>query len=66
VNAKKENKELKEELEKMRAFYIKSLNIHNENKELKKIPTFVIVLHPPQERLKKSSMQGLFCKPCRS
>ena len=41
VNAKKENKELKEELEKLRSFYIRSLNIHNENKELKKILNFV-------------------------
>lgn len=41
VNAKKENKELKEELEKMRSFYIRSLNIHSENKELKKILNFV-------------------------
>lgn len=41
VNAKKENVVLKEELEKLRSFYIKSLNIHQENKELREILNFV-------------------------
>lgn len=41
VDAKKENKVLKEELEKLRSFYIKSLNIHQENKELRNILNFV-------------------------
>lgn len=41
VEAKKENKELKEELEKLRSYYIKSLNIHQENKELRNVLNFV-------------------------
>ncbi len=41
VNAKKENKVLKEENEKLRNFYIKSLNINRENKELKDTLRFV-------------------------
>jgi rod shape-determining protein MreC len=41
VNAKKENKKLKEEIEELRSFYIKSLNIHQENKSLRKILNFV-------------------------
>ena len=41
VQAKEENKILKEDLEKMRSFYIKSLNIHQENKELRTILNFV-------------------------
>lgn len=41
VDAKKENKELKEELEKLRSFYVKSLNIHQENKELRNILNYI-------------------------
>jgi rod shape-determining protein MreC len=41
VDAKKENKELKEELNKLKNFYIKSLNIYQENKELRNILNFV-------------------------
>lgn len=41
VEAKKENKELKEELEKLRSYYIKSLNIHQENKELRNVLNFI-------------------------
>ncbi len=41
VDAKKENKLLREELEKLRSFYIKSLNIHQENKELRNTLNFV-------------------------
>lgn len=41
VDAKKENKVLKEENEKLRNFYIKSLNINRENKELKDTLRFV-------------------------
>lgn len=41
VDAKKQNKILKEELETLRSFYIKSLNIHQENKELRNILSFV-------------------------
>jgi rod shape-determining protein MreC len=41
VNAKKENKLLKEDLEKLRSFYISSLNIHQENKELRNILQFI-------------------------
>ncbi|OFW80632.1 MAG: rod shape-determining protein MreC [Alphaproteobacteria bacterium RIFCSPLOWO2_01_FULL_40_26] len=41
VEAKRENKALKEELEKLKSFYIQSLNIHQENKELRKILNFV-------------------------
>jgi len=41
VSAKKENQLLKEELLKLKAFYIKSLNVHQENKELRSILDFV-------------------------
>ncbi len=41
VAAKKENKVLKEELAHLRDFYIKSLDINNENKELREILNFV-------------------------
>ena len=41
VDAKKENKELKEELNKLKNFYVKSLNIYQENKELRNILNFV-------------------------
>lgn len=41
VDAKKENKTMKEELTKLRSFYIESLNIHQENKELRSILNFV-------------------------
>ncbi len=41
VDAKKENIVLKEENEKLRNFYIKSLNINRENKELKDTLRFV-------------------------
>ncbi len=41
VRAKEENKDLKEELEKLRSFYIKSLNIHQENKNLREMLQFV-------------------------
>jgi rod shape-determining protein MreC len=41
IEAKKENKNLKEELEKLKSFYVNSLNIHQENKELRNILNFV-------------------------
>lgn len=41
IDAKKENAELKEELAKLKSFYIRSLNIHQENKELRSIIDFV-------------------------
>ncbi len=41
VEAKKENESLKEELAKLKSFYIKSLNVHQENKELRSILDFV-------------------------
>jgi rod shape-determining protein MreC len=41
VDAKKENATLKEELTKLRKFYIESLNVHQENKELRNILNFV-------------------------
>jgi len=41
VDAKKENIALKEEIDKLRNFYIKSLNINRENKELKDTLRFV-------------------------
>ncbi len=41
LNAKSENEELKEELAKLREFYIQSLNIHQENKELRHVLNFV-------------------------
>ena len=41
TQAKKENKILKEEMEKLRSFYIKSLDIYQENKSLRKILNFV-------------------------
>ena len=41
VNAREENKALKEEIEKFRSFYIQSLNIHNENKELRTALNFI-------------------------
>ena len=41
VAAKKENKKLKEDLEKMRSAYVDSLNIHEENKELREMLNFI-------------------------
>lgn len=41
IDAKRENAELKEELTKLKSFYIKSLNIRQENKELRSILDFV-------------------------
>ena len=41
VNAREENEALKEEIEKFRSFYIQSLNIHSENKELKAALNFI-------------------------
>lgn len=41
ANAKKENEILKEDLRQMHAFYIKSLNIHQENQELQRVLNFV-------------------------
>ncbi len=41
VQAKEENQNLKEELEKLRSFYIKSLNIHQENKDLREMLHFI-------------------------
>lgn len=41
IFAKKENKALKEELEKLKFYYINSLNIHQENKELRNALNFV-------------------------
>ncbi len=41
IEAKEENKSLKEELDKLRSYYIQSLNIHNENKELRQALNFV-------------------------
>ena len=41
IDAKKENEVLKEELTTLKNFYIKSLNIHQENKELRTILNFV-------------------------
>ncbi len=41
IDAKKENETLKEELTKLRRFYIESLNVHQENKELRNILSFV-------------------------
>lgn len=41
IQAKKENAELKEELTKLQSFYIKSLNIYQENKELRSALDFV-------------------------
>ncbi|MBM3580314.1 MAG: rod shape-determining protein MreC [Alphaproteobacteria bacterium] len=41
ANAKRENKNLKEELVKLKGFYINSLNIHQENKELRHMLNFV-------------------------
>jgi rod shape-determining protein MreC len=41
IEAKKENKVLKEELEKLKSFYVKSLNIYQENKELREVLSFV-------------------------
>lgn len=43
IEAKKENALLKEENEKLKSFYISSLNIHQENIELKNILSFVSV-----------------------
>ena len=39
--AKKENKVLKENLQKLESFYIKSLNVYQENKELRRVLNFV-------------------------
>ncbi len=41
VQAKEENEELKKELDTLRSFYVKSLNIHQENKELREMLHFV-------------------------
>lgn len=41
VQAKEENEKLKEDLEKMRSLYIESLNIHQENKELRQMLNFI-------------------------
>jgi len=41
IDAKKENQVLKEELAKLRSFYVKSLNIYQENKELRNVLNFV-------------------------
>ena len=41
VKAKKENEFLKDELEKMRAYYITTLNVYQENKDLKEALNFV-------------------------
>ena len=41
VKAKKENKILREELEKLHSYYISTLNIHQENKDLKEALNFV-------------------------
>lgn len=41
INAKKENAELREEVTKLKSFYVKSLNIHQENRDLKSVLDFV-------------------------
>ncbi len=41
IEAKKENKTLREEIEKLKSFYISSLNVHQENQQLKEILGFV-------------------------
>lgn len=41
VVAKRENEKLKDDLEKMRSLYVDSLNIHEENKELRKMLNFI-------------------------
>lgn len=41
IDAKNENKILKEDLEELRDFYIKGLNVYQENKELRNILNFV-------------------------
>lgn len=41
VKAKKENKLLREELQKLQSYYITTLNIHQENKDLKEALNFV-------------------------
>ncbi len=41
IEAKKENDSLREEIEKLKSFYISSLNIHQENQQLKEILGFV-------------------------
>jgi len=41
VDAKKENKVLKEELAQLRSFYVKSLNTYQENKELRNVLNFI-------------------------
>ena len=41
VDAKKENETLKEELEKLKSFYVDSLNINEENKKLRETLNFV-------------------------
>lgn len=41
VMARDENKALKEELDKLRSYYIESLNIHNENRELRQALNYV-------------------------
>jgi len=41
VDAKKENEDLKKENETLRSFYVNSLNIHRENKELKNTLRFI-------------------------
>ena len=41
AQAKKENRVLKENLQKLESFYIKSLNVYQENKELRRVLNFV-------------------------
>lgn len=41
VAAKNENEKLKKDIEEMRSFYIQSLGIHEENKELRKMLNFI-------------------------
>ncbi|MBU6140283.1 MAG: rod shape-determining protein MreC [Proteobacteria bacterium] len=41
IYAKKENENLRKELDELRSFYFKSLNIHQENKELREMLHFV-------------------------
>lgn len=41
VEAKQENEQLKEDLNRMRSLYVDSINIHEENKELRKMLNFI-------------------------
>lgn len=41
IQAKEENEQLKEELDKLNSFYVKSLNIYQENKELRDMLHFI-------------------------